>query len=77
MSAHTKVSEIVYSEYDCSIKDCYHDECPTERMGICQECSQESWEQNEGGVVTWMECLDNLALDEFDRPADVETGIDK
>ncbi|WP_193596095.1 hypothetical protein [Microbacterium sp. YJN-G] len=74
MSTHTKVNEEVYLEYDCTFKDCSHDECPTERMDICQECSRESWEKYEGGVVTWMECLENLALDEFDRPTDRENG---
>lgn len=28
-----------------------------------------AWEEHEAGVVTWAECLDNLALDEFDLPA--------
>ncbi|WP_036279089.1 hypothetical protein [Microbacterium sp. CH12i] len=73
MSTHTKVNEVVYSDSECPF-DCSHDECPTERVDICQECSRESWEEHEGGVITWAECLDNLALDEFDRPADVEIG---
>lgn len=72
MSTHTKVNEEVYSEYDCTLKDCSHDECPTERVDICQECSRESWEHYEGGVVTWMERLDNLAMDEFDLPTNRE-----
>ena len=68
MSTHTKVNEEVYAEYDCSIKGCAHDECPTVRVDICQECSRRSWEEHEGGAVTWMECLENLAMDEFDLP---------
>lgn len=72
MNTHTKVNEVVYSEYECTFQDCDHDECPTERADICQECSKESWEQHEGGVVAWTECLDNLALDEFDLPESKE-----
>ena len=69
---HTKVNEEVFSEYDCTFKDCDHDECPTERIDICKECSQEAWEEHEAGVATWAECLENLALAEFDRPATKE-----
>lgn len=78
MNTHTKVSEVVYSEYDCTPgvgEGCTHDECPTERVDICEECSREAWEEHEAGVVTWAECLDNRALDEFDPPTtDRENG---
>lgn len=66
-TTHTKISEIVYSEYECSPggEGCAHDECPTERVEICDECSRWSWEEHEGGVITWAECLDDRCLDEM------------
>lgn len=76
MSTHTKVNEEVYAEYECSLGDCGHDTCPTLRLDICQECTREAWEQHEGGAVTWTECLENLALDEFDRPETKKQGDD-
>lgn len=68
MSEHTKVNREVYSEYDCSLKNCAHDVCPTQHVDICEECSREAWEKHEAGVVIWQECLEDLALDEVDLP---------
>ena len=61
MSAHTKV-DIETMEYECAERDCVHvspigrGECPKYTWECCKECSDRSWDESEGPVVTWDEC---------------------
>ena len=61
MSAHTKV-DIETMEYECAERDCVHvspigrGECPKHTWECCKECSDRSWDESGGPVVTWDEC---------------------
>lgn len=81
MSNHTRVDIEATDDYECAFGDCGHEvrPCPTSTWDCCRECTDRSWGQYEGGVVTWDECkgvgasfaeqeLDDACLDEFDLP---------
>ena len=81
MSNHTRVDIEATDDYECAFGDCGHEvrPCPTSTWDCCRECTDRSWDQYEGGVVTWDECkgvgasfaeqeLDDACLDEFDLP---------
>ena len=81
MSNHTRVDIEATDDYECAFGDCGHEvrPCPTSTWDCCRECTDRSWDQYEGGVVTWDECkgvgasfaeqeLDDACLDELDLP---------
>jgi hypothetical protein len=61
MSTHTKTN-IETMRQECAERDCVHaspigrGQCPTFTWECCQECTDRSWDENEGPVVTWEEC---------------------
>lgn len=56
-TTHTRAN-IDGVDSDCSEGECGHEEdsCPTEPVDACEECTARSWEENEGGIITWTEC---------------------
>lgn len=61
MSTHTR-ADIETMNVECAERDCEHvspigrGDCPTTVWECCKECSDRSWAESEGPVVTWEEC---------------------
>jgi hypothetical protein len=66
MSTHTKTPAEVWP-MDCIENGCDHgggeylENCPSEVVDICKECSDASWAEYEGGVVLWSKHDEHLA----------------
>lgn len=65
-TTHTRVSDVVYP-MDCIENGCEHgnaeylQNCPSETVEICKECSDASWAEYEGGVILWSKHDEHLA----------------